>query len=69
MRKKLAVEVFVSGVVVFDMVGSWAYHLPVWPFLLMWVGAMLEVEFWARVIGFAARHLHFLAPKGRHSAA
>jgi len=67
-KKKLAVEIFVSAVVVFDMFGSWAYHLPVWPFFLMWAGAMLEVEFWARVIGFVSRHVQFLGPRGRHSA-
>ncbi len=58
MKKKLAVEVFMTAVVIFDAAGYYSYHLPVWPFLPMWAGAMLEVEVGARVLTWLSRHLH-----------
>jgi len=55
LRKKLAVAMFVSGVVAFDAAGYHAYHLPVWPFLPMWVGAMAEVELGSRAIAWLSK--------------
>jgi hypothetical protein len=52
LNKKLAFEVFVTGVVVFDALGYAWEHLPVWPFLPMWVGAMVEIQVGARVLGW-----------------
>jgi len=57
-KKKLAFEIFISGVVVFDAVGSNAYHLPVWQFLPMWVGAMLEIEVGAKLLSWTSRLVH-----------
>jgi hypothetical protein len=57
-RKKALFQVFISGVVVFDAIGCYAYHLPTLQFLPMWAGAMLEIEVGARALGFLARRLH-----------
>jgi hypothetical protein len=43
-KKKLAFEIFISAVVVFDILGSRANHLPIWQFFPMWVGAIIEIE-------------------------
>lgn len=67
MNKKRSLELFVTGVVVFDAVGYHANHFPVWPFVPMWVGAMLEVEVGAFLLAWLARllphalrsHLHW----------
>lgn len=59
MRKKLAFEIFISAVVVFDAVGANAYHLPIWQFFPMWVGAMLEIEVGARVLSWLSKRVHF----------
>ena len=57
LKKKLALEAFMSGVVVFDALGYAWQHLPVWPFLPMWVGAILEVEVGARVLVWLRVHI------------
>jgi hypothetical protein len=57
LNKKLALEVFVTGVVIFDSVGYAWEHLPVWPFLPMWVGAMVEIQVGARVLGWLRVHI------------
>jgi hypothetical protein len=63
LNKKLALEVFVSGVVVFDTLGYAWEHLPVWPFLPMWVGAMVEIQVGARVLSWLRVHI----PRLQHS--
>jgi len=58
LRKKLAFEIFISAVVVWDIVASNAYHLPTLQFFPMWVGAILEIEVGARVLTWFSRHVH-----------
>ena len=60
MKKKLAFEVFISGAVVFDAIGWHAYHLPVWQFFPMWVGAMAEIELGARALGWLSKRAHLV---------
>jgi hypothetical protein len=59
-KKKLAFEIFISGVVIFDMFGSYSYHLPIWPFFPMWVGAILEIEIGARLLNWLSKWVHLL---------
>jgi hypothetical protein len=47
-------------VVVFDTFGAHAYHLPIWQFFPMWVGAMLEIELGARVLSWLSKLFHFV---------
>jgi len=68
-KKKLAFEIFISGVVVFDAVGCYAYGLPTIQFLPMWVGAMLEIEVGARTLGWLSRRIHLPRYFRMHSAA
>jgi hypothetical protein len=58
LRKKLALEVFVSAVVVFDILGYEANHLPILQFFPMWVGAMLEIEVGGRILGWLSKRVH-----------
>ena len=58
LRNKTAFEIFISAVVVFDTVGYNAYHLPIWQFLPMWVGAMLEIEAGARALSWLSKLFH-----------
>jgi len=54
-KTKLAFEIFMSGVVVFDIFGSAWRHLPIWEFFPMWVGVIVEIEVGARVLGRISR--------------
>ena len=58
LKKKLAFEIFISVVVVWDILASNAYHLPTLQFFPMWVGAILEIEVGARILGWFSRHAH-----------
>jgi len=64
LRKKIAFQVFISAVVVFDAVGCHAFHLPTLQFLPMWVGAMMEIEVEARALAFLGRRFHSCRPLG-----
>jgi hypothetical protein len=59
LKKKLAFEVFISGVVLFDAVGCYAYRLPTLQFLPMWAGAMVEIEAGARTFSWLSKRIHF----------
>jgi len=55
----VAFEVFISAVVVFDILGYNAYHLPIWQFFPMWVGAIAEIEVGARALSWLSKRVHF----------
>jgi hypothetical protein len=57
LKKKLALELFVTGVVIFDSLGyAWQHH-PIWPFIPMWVGAMIEIQVGAKVLSWLRLHI------------
>jgi hypothetical protein len=58
LKKKLALEIFVSGVVVFDIVGWNIQGLPIWQFFPMWAWAIVEIEIGARVISWLGKRVH-----------
>jgi hypothetical protein len=58
LKKKLGFEIFMTGVVVWDVVASNALHLPTLQFLPMWVGAMLEIEVGSRILSWFSSHVH-----------
>ena len=58
MKKKLALEVFVSGVVVFDIIGWYSNGLPIWQFFPMWAWAIVEIEVGARVLSWLGKRVH-----------
>jgi hypothetical protein len=58
LKKKRALEIFVSAIVVFDAIGWYANGLPIWQFFPMWVGAIVEIEVGARVISWFGKRVH-----------
>jgi len=58
LKKKHALEIFVSAIVVFDIVGWSASDLPIWQFFPMWAGAIVEIEVGARVISWLGKRVH-----------
>ncbi len=70
MKKKRAFEIFMSGVVVFDILGSAWDHLPVWQFFPMWGAMILEIEVGARAFAWLSKRLHLAGLRWplRHSS-
>jgi hypothetical protein len=62
LKKKHALEIFISAIVVFDIIGSNASDLPIWQFFPMWVGAIIEIEVGARVLSWLAKRIHLPNP-------
>lgn len=62
MRKKLALEIFISAVIIFDIWGWNANHLPVWQFFPMWAEAIVEIEVGARLVSWLSRTFHAHRP-------
>jgi hypothetical protein len=58
LKKKHALEIFVSGIVVFDIIGWSVDGLPIWQFFPMWVGAIVEIEVGARVLSWLGKRVH-----------
>jgi hypothetical protein len=64
LRKTFAFEIFITGVIIFDALGWEWKHLPVWPFLPMWVGAMVEIEVGARIMSWLSKRVHLRLSRG-----
>lgn len=62
LKKRRAFELFMTGVVVFDVVGFELAHLPVWQFLPLWLGMIVEVEASARFLTWLSKHVHLTIP-------
>jgi hypothetical protein len=62
LKKKHALELFVSGIVVFDILGWSADGLPIWQFFPMWAGAIVEIEVGARVLSWLAKRIRLPNP-------
>ena len=58
MKKKLALEIFISGVVVFDIIGWDLNGLPIWQFFPMWAWAIVEIEVGARILSWLGKRVH-----------
>ena len=57
-KKRRALEVFMTGVTIFDALGYQLNHLPVWQFLPLWVGMIAEIEVGARALSWLSSRLH-----------
>lgn len=62
MKKRLVLEILISAVLVFDIVGYYALQLPIWQFFPMWAGAIVEIEVGARILTWLSKRVHALGP-------
>jgi hypothetical protein len=58
LKKKLALEIFISAIVVFDIIGWNVQGLPIWQFFPMWAWAIVEIEVGARLISWLSKRVH-----------